>query len=54
MAEAKERDWEQRANWKSIGPKARAPIQAQIPKDPATVFAQSLKSMAQQQNTGDD
>lgn len=47
LAEAMERAWERRAGWKEMGLAGRAFAQANIPKDPAAVFARSLLPLAQ-------
>jgi glycosyltransferase involved in cell wall biosynthesis len=43
--EALERAWQQRMNWEAIGKKARLEITAQIPENPALVFANKLQTL---------
>jgi glycosyltransferase involved in cell wall biosynthesis len=46
LDDAMERAWEQRARWQEMGLAGRAFAQANIPQDPAAVFAQSLVELA--------
>ncbi len=46
LDDAMERAWEQRARWQEMGLAGRAFAQANMPQDPAAVFAQSLVALA--------
>jgi glycosyltransferase involved in cell wall biosynthesis len=46
LAEALERAWARRADWREIGRAARDAVRRQVPEDPALVFARRLVEVA--------
>jgi hypothetical protein len=46
LADTLERAWNRRMDWQRMGQAARVRAENQIPRDPAAVFAERLKSCA--------